>query len=168
MIRDFLQPLGRCYGLIYARQTKLKSGNKGYFPAVLFLTVFRHFSVSEYCKYSRTARNIVRFTTDMNISAKGCGPVTGISQASITDALISPTTPAKLTRLYFFRPESKRPLKSQIGRLYSWPKTEHTFATGRALCPGSVPAAQRHDKKSRKRLYIIIVPPYRRPVNREY
>ena len=67
-----------------------------------FLPVFQDFSVPEYCKYSRTARNIVRFTTDMNISAKGCGPVTGISQASITDALISPTTPAKLTRLYFF------------------------------------------------------------------
>lgn len=66
------------------------------------------------------------------------------------------------------RPESKRPLKSQIGRLCSGSKTEHTFATGRTLCPGSMLAAQsKHDKKSRKRLYIIIVPPYRRPVNCE-
>lgn len=66
-------------------------------------------------------------------------------------------------------PESKRPLKSQIGRLYSGSKIEHTFSAVRALRPGSAPAAQsKHDKKSRKRLYIIIVPPYRRPVNREY
>nr|DAH33845.1 MAG TPA: hypothetical protein [Caudoviricetes sp.] len=48
------------------------------------------------------------------------------------------------------------------------PKTEHIFATVRTLRPGSVPTAQRHDKKSRNRLYIIIVPPYRRPVNREH
>nr|DAF43384.1 MAG TPA: hypothetical protein [Siphoviridae sp. ctEJG5] len=52
--------------------------------------------------------------------------------------------------------------------MYSTPKTEHTFATVQALRPGSPPAAQRHDKKSRKRLYIIIVPPYQHPVNREY
>ena len=93
----------------------------------------------------------------------------GISQASITGTLISPTMPAKQIRLQLIRPESKRPLKSRIGRLYSIPKTEHTFATVRTLRSGSVPAAQsKHDKKSRKRLYIIIVPPYRRPVNREY
>lgn len=66
------------------------------------------------------------------------------------------------------RPESNRPLKSRIERLYSGSKTEHTFATVRILCPGSVPVAQRHDKKSRKWLYIIIVPPYQCPVNREY
>lgn len=74
----------------------------------------------------------------------------------------------KTDKAILLRPESKRPLKSQIGRSHSGFKIEHTFATGRALCPGSVPAAQRHDKKSRKRLYIIIVPPYRRLVNREY
>ena len=73
----------------------------------------------------------------------------------------------KTDKAILLRPESKRPLKSRIGRLYSEVKTEHIFATGRALCPGSVPAAQKHDKKSRKRLYIIIVPPYRRPVNCE-
>lgn len=72
------------------------------FQQFFFLAVFRHFSVSEYYKYSRAARNIVHFTTSMTNSAKDCGSVTGISQASITDALISPTTPAKLTRLYFF------------------------------------------------------------------
>lgn len=38
-----------------------------------FLAVFRHFSVSEYCKYSRTSRNIVRFTTGMNILPKAAG-----------------------------------------------------------------------------------------------
>lgn len=74
----------------------------------------------------------------------------------------------KTDKARLLQPESKRPLKSRIGRLYSEVKTEHTFATVRTLCPGSVPAAQRHDKKSRKRLYIIIVPPYRRPVNYEY
>ena len=40
------------------------------FGPFFFLTVFRHFSVSEYYKYSRTARNIVRFTTGMNILQK--------------------------------------------------------------------------------------------------
>lgn len=66
-----------------------------------FLAVFRHFSVSEYCKYSRAFRNTVRFTTGMNNSAKGCGPVPGIFKESITGTLISPTTPAKRIRLHF-------------------------------------------------------------------
>ena len=74
----------------------------------------------------------------------------------------------KTNKATFLQPESKRPLKSQIGRLYSTPKAEHTFATGRILRPGSVPAAQsKHDKKSLKWLYIIIVSPYRSPVNCE-
>ena len=75
----------------------------------------------------------------------------------------------KTDKAILLRPESNRTLKSQIGRLCSTPKTEHTFAAVQALRPRSVPAAQsKHDKKSQKRLYIIIVPPYRRPVNREY
>ena len=75
----------------------------------------------------------------------------------------------KANKATLIQPECNRPLKSQIGQLYSESKIEHTFATVRALRPGSVPAAQsKHNKKSRKRLYIIIVPPYRRPVNREY
>ena len=75
----------------------------------------------------------------------------------------------KTGKARLLRPESKRPLKSQIGRLYSIPKTEHIFVTVRTLRPGSVPAAQsKHDKKSRKRLYIIIISPYRDSVNREY
>lgn len=172
MIRDFLQPLGRCYGLIYARQTKLKSGNKGYFPAVLFLTVFRHFSVSEYCKYSRTSRNIVRFTTSMTNSAKGCGsPADRCRDFLAVNNWHSnfAHNARKTNKDTLLRPESKRPLKSQIGRLCSTPKKEHTFAAVQALRPGSAPAAQsKHDKKSRKRLYIIIISPYRRPVNREY
>ena len=36
----------------------------------IFVPVFRDFSVPEYCKYSRAARNIVRFTTGMNILQK--------------------------------------------------------------------------------------------------
>lgn len=72
----------------------------------------------------------------------------------------------KTGKAILLRPEYKRPLKSQIGRLYSIAKTEHTFATVRALCSGSVLAAQsKHDKKSRKRIYIIIVPPYWDSVN---
>jgi hypothetical protein len=47
------------------------------FQQFFFLAVFRHFSVSEYYKYSKAARNIVRFTTSMTNSAKGCGPVSG-------------------------------------------------------------------------------------------
>nr|DAG61671.1 MAG TPA: hypothetical protein [Caudoviricetes sp.] len=49
----------------------------------------------------------------------------------------------------------------------STPKTEHIFVTVRTLRPGSVPAAQKHDKKSRKRLYIIIVSSCWNPVNCE-
>ena len=66
-----------------------------------------------------------------------CGPVPEFSQASITDALISPTTPAKRIRLHFIQPESKRPLKSRIGQLYSGHKIEHTFTAVRALRSGS-------------------------------
>lgn len=75
------------------------------FQQFFFLTVFRHFFVSEYYKYSRTARNIVRFTTGMIALQKAADHLrtgAGISSWSITDALFSPTTPAELTRLYFF------------------------------------------------------------------
>lgn len=44
------------------------------FQQIFFLTVFRHFSVSEYYKYSRASRNIARFTTGMTNSAKDYGP----------------------------------------------------------------------------------------------
>lgn len=136
-----------------------------------FLPVFRHFSVSEYYKYSRSARNIVRFTTSMTNSAKGCGPPADRCRdfPGINNWHSNFTHNAhKTNKARLIRPESKRPLKSQIGRLYSGSKIEHTFSAVRALRPGSVPAAQsKHDKKSRKRLYIIIVPPYRSPVNCE-
>jgi hypothetical protein len=43
-----------------------QNGNLGktvIFELPLFLVIFWTFSMSEYCKYSRVARNIVRFTT---------------------------------------------------------------------------------------------------------
>lgn len=83
-----------------------------------------------------------------------CGPVPGIFQTSITDALISPTTPAKLTWLYFLRPEYKRPLKSQIRRLRSGTKTERIFATIRTLHPGSAPSAHESTTKRAGNGYI--------------
>ena len=137
-----------------------------------FLPVFQDFSVPEYYKYSRSSRNIVRFTTSMTDSAKGCGPPSdrcrdfpGINNWNSNFA----HNACKNGKAILLRLEYKWPLKSQIGRLYSASKTEHIFVAVRALRPGSVPAAQsEHDKKSRKRLYIIIVPPYQRPVNREY
>lgn len=137
-----------------------------------FLPVFQDFSVPEYCKYSRAARNIVRFTTSMTNSAKGCGsPADRCRDFLVVNnwRSIFAHNARRTDKAILLLPESKRPLKSQIGRLYSGSKIEHTFSAVRALRPGSAPAAQsKHDKKSRKRLYIIIVPPYRRPVNREY
>ena len=131
------------------------------FFCVWILQIFK--SRQKYCSFHN---QYDQFCKRLRIT---CGPAPGISSWSITDALISPTTPAELTRLYFLRPESNRPLKSRIERLYSASKTEHIFVAVRALRPGSVPAAQsEHDKKSRKRLYIIIISPYRDSVNREY
>lgn len=79
-----------------------------------------------------------------------------------------PYNARKTGKAIFLRLEYKRPLKNRIGRLYSMTEIEHIFDAIRALRPGSVPAAQsKHDKKSRKRLYIIIVPPYRDSVNNE-
>nr|DAD58431.1 MAG TPA: hypothetical protein [Caudoviricetes sp.] len=37
-----------------------------------FFAIFRAFSASEYYKYSRTSRNIVRFTNGMTNIAKTC------------------------------------------------------------------------------------------------
>ena len=75
----------------------------------------------------------------------------------------------KTDKARLLRPKSKWPLKSRIGRLYSTPKTEHISPLFGHCAPDrcQLPRAST-TKKSRKRLYIIIVPPYRRPVNREY
>lgn len=125
--------------------------------------------MSEYYKYSRAARNIVRFTIGMNILQKaadhlrtGAGDFPDVNNWRSNFA----HNARKANKATLLRPESKRPLKSQIGRLYSGSKMEHTFVTVRTLCPGSVPAAQnKHDKKSRKRLYNhnITIPAPRQP-----
>lgn len=60
----------------------------------------------------------------------------------------------KTDRAILLRPESKRPLKSRIGRLYSTVKTERIFVSVRALLPRSVPAA--HEKARQKEPKTVI------------
>jgi hypothetical protein len=53
-----------------------QNGNLGktvIFELPLFLVIFWTFSMSEYCKYSRASRNIVRFTTGTTNFIKACG-----------------------------------------------------------------------------------------------
>lgn len=141
------------------------------FSSSYFLPVFQYFfcvwilrtfkSQQKYCSFHNRYDRPVKAVDHLRTGARDFTDVNNWRSNSAHNA-------RKTDRAILLRPEYKWPLKSQIWRLYSVRKTEHIFVSVRSLRPRSAPAVQsKRDKKSRKRLYITIIPPYRGPVNCE-